>query len=142
MAATTAKRGGPATATLHGSSTRDGITIHDQHRRCNERAQTLSHSQGPVIQFPKGGKISVNNRVESNSLMPARFGSRALTRMPLFICWLRNRFPKERLLMTKVDCKSAYRRVHLQRTTTLRLSTCTAGKVLVALRMTFGGAER
>ena len=59
----------------------------------------------------KGEKRSLDNRVESNSLMPARFG-RALIRIMLhYICWLSNRFPKERLLMTKVDCKSTYCRV-------------------------------
>jgi hypothetical protein len=42
--------------------------------------------------------------------------------------------------MTKVDCKSAYRRVHIRATTAVKSSTCTAGMLLIALRMTFGGA--
>ncbi len=55
-------------------------------------------------------------------------------------CKLRRQFPSNRLLITKVDFKSAYRRVHLKAKTALKSCTCTAGMLLVALRMTFGGA--
>ena len=43
-------------------------------------------------------------------------------------------------MLTKVDCKSAYRRIHLQATTALKACTVFAGISLVALRLTFGGA--
>ena len=70
---------------------------------------------------------------------PARFG-RALMRLLHYICLLRRRFPGERLLLTKVDCKSAYRRIHLQATTALKACTDFTGILLVALRLTFGGS--
>ena len=57
-----------------------------------------------------------------------------------YVCRLRKLFPNERLLITKVDSKSAYRRVHLQAETALKACTFVAGILLVALRPTFGGA--
>ena len=73
-------------------------------------------------------------------LTPARF-RRALLRFLHYTCKLQRQFPDERLLNTKVDCKSAYRRVHLQAKTAVKSSTYTAVMLLVAfLRMTFGGA--
>ena len=44
------------------------------------------------------------------------------------------------MLITKVNFKSAYRRVHLKAKTAFKSCTCTAGMLLVVLRMTFGGA--
>ena len=80
---------------------------------------------------------SVNNRVVAERLTPARFGQ-ALLRFLHDTCQIRRQFPNERLLITKVDCKSAYRRVHLQAKTAVKSNTCTTGMLLVALRMTFG----
>jgi hypothetical protein len=42
--------------------------------------------------------------------------------------------------MTKVDWKSAYRRVHLRPSTAVKSCTFIDGLLLMALRMTFGGA--
>ncbi len=42
--------------------------------------------------------------------------------------------------MTKVDWKSAYRRIHLRPSTAVKSCTCIDGLLLMALRMTFGGA--
>ena len=53
---------------------------------------------------------------------------------------LRRLFPSKRLLITKVDCKSAYRRVHLQAETAVKACTFIAGILIVALILTFGGA--
>ena len=97
----------------------------------------LTHDQS--FNATRGMRRSVNDRVVAERLTPARFG-RALLRFLHYACKLRRQFPNERLLITKVDCKSAYRRVHLKAKTAVKSSTCTAGMLLVALRMTFGGA--
>ena len=97
----------------------------------------LTHDQS--FNATRGARRSVNDRVDVDQLTPARFG-RALLRFLHYTCKLRKQFPGERLLITKVDFKSAYRRVHLKAKTALKSCTCTAGMLLVALRMTFGGA--
>ena len=97
----------------------------------------LTHDQS--FNPTRGEQRSVNDRVVTSELTPARFG-RALMRLLHYICLLRRRFPGERLLLTKVDCKSAYRRIHLQATTAMKACTVFAGLLLVALRLTFGGA--
>jgi hypothetical protein len=56
----------------------------------------------------RGERRSVNDRIISAELTPARFG-RALMRLHHYICLLRRRFQGERLLLTKVDCKSEQR---------------------------------
>jgi hypothetical protein len=81
---------------------------------------------------------SVNDRVDDSKLTPARFG-RAMSRLLHAVSFLRHLFPKETLLLTKVDCKSSYRRINLQATTAVKSCTCIAGMLLMALRMTFGG---
>ncbi|KAI2505693.1 hypothetical protein MHU86_8752 [Fragilaria crotonensis] len=97
----------------------------------------LTHDQS--FNMTRGAKRSVNDRVDVSQLTPARFG-RALSRLLHSVCFLRRRFPQERLLLTKVDCKSAYRRIHLQPNTAAKSCTCIAGVLLMALRMTFGGS--
>ena len=97
----------------------------------------LTHDQS--FNPTRGERRSVNDRVITAELTPARFG-RALMRLLHYICLLRRRLPGERLLLTKVDCKSAYRRIHLQATTAIKACTVFAGLLLVALRLTFGGA--
>ena len=97
----------------------------------------LTHDQS--FNPTRGERRSVNDRVVTEELSPARFG-RALMRLLHYICLLRRRFPGEKLLLTKVDCKSAYRRIHLQAATAMKACTVFAGLLLVALRLTFGGA--
>jgi hypothetical protein len=97
----------------------------------------LTHDQS--FNASRGEQRSVNDRVIKEDLTPARFG-RALLRLLHYICLLRRRHPSERLLLTKVDCKSAYRRIHLMAETALKACTVIAGILLVALRLTFGGA--
>ena len=90
----------------------------------------LTHDQS--FNSTKGQNQSVNDRVLTDDLTPARFG-RALMRFLYYICRLRRLFPNERLLITKVlDCKSAYRRIHLQAVTALKACTVIAGTLLVA----------
>ena len=97
----------------------------------------MTHDQS--FNASRGMRRSVNDRVIAERLTPARFG-RALLRFLHYTCKLWRQFPNERLLIMKVDCKSAYQRVHLRAKTAFKSSTCTAGMLLVALRMTFGGS--
>jgi hypothetical protein len=96
----------------------------------------LTHDQ--PLNASRGMRRSVHDRVVAERLTPARFGQ-ALLRFLHYTCQLRRQFPNERLLITKVDCKSACQRVHLQAKTAMKSSTCTAGMLLVALCMTLGG---
>ncbi|KAI2509946.1 hypothetical protein MHU86_4511 [Fragilaria crotonensis] len=65
----------------------------------------LTHDQS--FNATRGTRRSVNDRVDADRLTPARFG-RALLRFLHYTCKLRRRFPSDRLLITKVDFKSAY----------------------------------
>ncbi|KAI2510349.1 hypothetical protein MHU86_4073 [Fragilaria crotonensis] len=49
------------------------------------------------------------------------------------------REPNDPILLTKVDCKSTYRRIHLKALTALKSCTSINDLLLKALRMTFGG---
>ena len=110
------------------------MTIDENGKRQPKLRLTHDQSFNPI----PGERRSVN-RVVMAELTPARFG-RALMQLLHYICLLRRRFPGERLLLTKVDCKSAYRRIHLQATTAMKACIVFAGLLLVALRLTFGGA--
>ena len=96
----------------------------------------LTHDQ--FFNVTRGASRSVNDRVDESRLTPARFG-RAMSRLLHAVSFLRHRFPGEVLLLTKVDCKSAYRRIHLQPNTAVKSCTCIAGVLLMTLGMTFGG---
>jgi hypothetical protein len=82
---------------------------------------------------------SVNDRVVWESLTPCRYGT-ALSRYIHVIVALRQHYPSEIILQTKVDWKSAYRRMHYAATSAVQSITVIAGYLLLALRMTFGGA--
>ena len=97
----------------------------------------LMHDQS--FNSTKGAKRSVNDRVDLTKLMPARFWQALLRLLHCFVCYLRQRFPNERLLLTKADCKSAYRRILLQPAMAANFCTYIAGMLLMALRMMFGG---
>ena len=97
----------------------------------------LTHDQS--FNPKRGERRSVSDCVVTLELTPARFG-RALMRLLHYICLLRRRFSGERLLLTKVDCELAYRRIHLQATTAMKACTVFAGLLLVALGLAFGGA--
>jgi len=89
---------------------------------------------------PKGmDGCSVNDRVDETTLTPARFG-KAFSRVLYHILFLRLMVPGEPIYLTKVDFKSAYRRLHLHPWTAVKSCTSLAEKLLVALRMTFGGS--
>jgi hypothetical protein len=82
---------------------------------------------------------SVNDRVIWESLTPCRYGT-ALSRYIHAIVALRLQNPHEVILQTKVDWKSAYRRMHYAAPSAVQCITTVAGFLLLALRMTFGGA--
>ena len=48
--------------------------------------------------------------------------------------------PNKPIYLTKVDFKSAYRRIHLQPNTAVKSCTCIDGLLLIAPRLTFGGS--
>jgi hypothetical protein len=89
---------------------------------------------------PKGVTgLSVNDRVDASQLTVARFG-KAFSRFIYHISYLRQLWPDDPILLTKVDWKSAYRRIHLKANTAVKSCTCIDDLLLMALRMTFGGA--
>ena len=97
----------------------------------------LTHDQS--FDVVPGSNRSVNHRLITEELTPSRFG-RAFSRHLHTIAHLRRLHPNQRILQTKVDCKSAYRRIHLAAATAVQAIVVIAGILLVALRQTFGGA--
>jgi hypothetical protein len=110
-------------------------TVHEDGTKCDK--SRLTHDQS--FNVTKGARRSVNDRVDFERLTPSRFG-RAFARFLHHVSFLRWKHPHKRILVTKVDCKSAYRRVHLRLDTAVKSMTTIAGVSLLALRMTFGGA--
>lgn len=96
----------------------------------------LTHDQS----FKWGSGISVNSRVNLNSLLPCPFGQ-ALRRYFTQIVATRRKYPNCRIYCSKIDYKSAFRRMHLSWQTALR--SCTQlpedRVAVMALRLTFGG---
>ena len=75
---------------------------------------------------------SVNDRFDASQLTPCRYG-RALLRFLHSVASLRHRHPNKRILVTKVDWKSAYRRVHLVVDIAVQSIVAIAGMLLLAL---------
>ena len=73
--------------------------------------------------------------------MECRFGS-CIKRLVNWAVAARRKFPGQRILASKIDYKSAYRRCHLSAETAIQ--TCTQlsdeNLAIIALRLTFGGA--
>jgi hypothetical protein len=97
----------------------------------------LTHDQSFNV-IPKTIR-SVNDRVKWEELTPCMYGT-ALIRYIHIIVMLRTLHPQECILQTKVDWKSAYRRMHYSTTSAVQSMTLVDDNLLVALRMTFGGA--
>jgi hypothetical protein len=86
----------------------------------------------------------LNNRVIEDELTPCRYGF-ALLRFLHKIAALRAIYPAARILLSKFDFKSAYRRVHFKAESALQSCITTKGLggldlALVSLRTTFGGS--
>jgi hypothetical protein len=97
----------------------------------------LTHDQS----YEWGSGSSVNSRVLKDELLPCKFGA-CLKRLINWAVAARRKFPGKRILVSKIDYKSAYRRCHLGARTAIQ--TCTQlpeeNLAVVALRLTFGGA--
>jgi len=87
----------------------------------------------------KGTRRSVNDRLIITDLTPCRYG-RALLRHIHSILGFRLRHPSARILQTKADMKSAYRRLHYAADTAVQAMVTLGPFALIALRLTFGGA--
>ncbi len=104
----------------------------------------LTHDQS--FQFGIDSIKSVNQRIPDSSLTACNYGF-ALRRLAHMIVSLRNKFPDTPILISKLDVKSAYRRMHLHGSSAIQcVVTTTPGLdpnqhpiALVALRATFGG---
>jgi hypothetical protein len=110
-------------------------TITEQGEIVEKFRVTHDQSFNPV----KRTQRSVNNRVQHDLLTPCMFG-RALLRHVHQIVALRHRYPNESILQSKVDVKSAYRRLHNAIATAVAAMVLVGAYLLVALRLTFGGS--
>jgi hypothetical protein len=97
----------------------------------------LTHDQS--FDFTEG--CSVNSRTVKDDLLPVRYGH-CIRRIINWSVAARRKYPNMKILASKIDYKSAYRRVHLAWSTALQ--TCTQLPeeeiAIVALRLTFGGS--
>jgi len=87
--------------------------------------------------FSFGSGQLLNNRVIEDELTPCRYG--------FALAALRVIYPAARILLSKFDFKSAYRRVHFKAESALQSCITTKGLggldlALVSLRTTFGGS--
>ena len=99
----------------------------------------LTHDQS--FKFVKGSNTSLNSRLRKDELPPCYFGW-VIRRLVNWIVAARRKYPGRRIFATKVDFKSAYRRLHLNYR--MAIQSCTQlpdeDIALMALRLTFGGA--
>jgi hypothetical protein len=88
-----------------------------------------------------GAGTSVNSRVRNPEFLPCMFGG-CLCRLINWAMATRLKHPGCKILATKIDYASAFRREHLNWSTAIQ--TCTQFPLLdlsfIALRLTFGGA--
>ena len=96
----------------------------------------LTHNQS----MEYGSGTSLNSRTKIDELQDAMYGS-CLLRVIHQIVHLRLKYPANRILIQKIDYKSAYRRGHLNADTAIQTITqhTELNTAYVALRMTFGG---
>ena len=96
----------------------------------------LTHDQS----WKWGSETSVNSRVKDETNLPCIFGH-ALNRLINKTVALRLKYPNARIFCSKMDYKSAFRRMHLNWLTALRSCTQLPEEdiAIIALRLTFGG---
>ena len=97
--------------------------------------QRMTHNQSKTF---SGSGTSVNDRVDKNMLQACMFGH-CILRMIHYIIALRRAHPNKRILMQKIDYKSAYRCAHLNWMTSIQSMTQYKNFLYIALRATFGG---
>ena len=97
----------------------------------------LTHDQS----FDFSPDSSVNSRVIWDDLPPVRYGQ-CMKRIINRAVATRRKYPNKKILTSKIDYKSAYRRVHLAWQTALQTCTqITEQEIAVlSLRLTFGGS--
>ena len=97
----------------------------------------LTHNQS--MEYNSG--TSINNRVKKEELQDVMYGS-CLLRVIHQIVEYRSRFPNKRILIQKIDFKSAYRRTHLNAISAIQTITQLVSMAVcyISLRLTFGGA--
>jgi hypothetical protein len=96
---------------------------------------THDQSFNPV----KGSRRSSNNRIGRAMLTTCMFDQSLLHHIHQIVV-LRHRHPAEIILQSKVNWKSAYRRLHNAPSTTVSAMVLVFSFLLLALRLTFGGA--
>jgi hypothetical protein len=77
--------------------------------------ERLTHDQS----FKWSSGTSVNSRVDFDKLLPCQYGA-CLRRLANYAVAARRKYPNKRILATKVDYKSAYRRCHLNHKTAVQ----------------------
>ena len=98
--------------------------------------ERLTHDQS----YKWGSGTSVNSRTKEEDLLPCIFGH-ALRRFINKVVAMRLKYPNCRILCSKIDFKSAFRRMHLAWKTALRCCTLLPDEdlALIFTRLTFGG---
>ena len=98
--------------------------------------ERLTHDQS----YKWGSDTSVNSRIKEEDLLPCVFGH-ALRRFINKVVAMRLKYPNHRILCSKIDFKSAFRRMHLSWETALRSTTLLPEDeiALIFIRLTFGG---
>ncbi len=95
----------------------------------------MTHDQS----FPGPSSLSVNLRVQQEKLPPIMY-SFVLLRSIHYILDIRRCHPTKKIFIFKFDIDAAYRRCSFSSKTAFKSLTIFSGLLLVALRMTFGGA--
>jgi hypothetical protein len=97
----------------------------------------LTHDQS----WKWGSGTSVNSRVQKEFLQDCRYGF-CIRRIVNWAVAARRAYPGQRILASKIDYKSAYRRGILHFATALKTATQLPddGIAIITLRLTFGGA--
>jgi hypothetical protein len=114
-----------------------GLVTQSMIDKCGEMVpkNRLTHNQ--LFEFSTG--TAVNSRVIPDSLTPCRYGT-ALHRFIHYVVDVCKAHPTTQNLMTKVDFKAAYQRLHIMSDTAAQAVVLIEDMALVALRMTFGGS--
>lgn len=86
-----------------------------------------------------GSGTSVNRRLKNNDLQACMYGH-CLLRVIHAIFFLRSKHPNIMILISKLDFKSAYRRLHYAWQTLIQSAKCHEDLIYIPLRLTFGGA--
>jgi hypothetical protein len=109
----------------------------DEHGRVIPKDR-LTHDQS--WKWEKSG-TSVNSRVKKELLQETRYGF-CIRRLVNWAVAARRQYPNQKILATKIDYKSAYRRGILHFATALKTATQLPDEAaaLITLRLTFGGA--